>query len=432
MDFISSLSDNPYFGAGFGLFGVGFGAAILRKGAQMGMIYFRRQYMVTLEIPCRDKSYSWVLNWLTTRAAKSTQHLSVETTYEQKETGKVLTKFAFVPSIGTHFFRYMGNWIRVERTREQHTLDLHMGIPWETVQFTAFGRDRQMFYDMLEESRQLAMKQFEGKTITYVAMGSEWRQFGHPKNKRPLKSVVLGSGLSQKITSDVQEFMQNPQWYAQRGIPYRRGYLLYGPPGCGKSSFITALAGHLDMGICILNLSDRSLSDDRLNHLLSAAPQQTLILLEDVDAAFVSREDSAKVKTAYDGLNRVTLSGFLNSLDGVASSEARVLIMTTNYKDRLDPALIRPGRVDFQALITFCEPSQIMYLFQNFYPEADISLAENFANAAKTLNLQLSPATLQGHFLMYKNDPKSAIESVELLRPVPTQTVKDTVGYEQR
>ena len=76
------------------------------------------------------------------------------------------------------------------------------------------------------------------------------------------------------------------------GIPYRRGYLLYGPPGCGKSSFITALAGYLDMGICILNLSDRSLSDDRLNHLLASAPQQSLILLEDVDAAFISREDS--------------------------------------------------------------------------------------------------------------------------------------------
>jgi len=62
--------------------------------------------------------------------------------------------------------------------------------------------------------------------------------------------------------------------------------------GCGKSSFITALAGHLDLGICILNLSDRSLSDDRLNHLLSSAPQQTIVLLEDVDAAFVSREDT--------------------------------------------------------------------------------------------------------------------------------------------
>lgn len=76
------------------------------------------------------------------------------------------------------------------------------------------------------------------------------------------------------------------------GIPYRRGYLLHGPPGCGKSSFITALAGELEYGICVLNLSERGLSDDRLNHLLSVAPQNTIILLEDIDAAFVSRQES--------------------------------------------------------------------------------------------------------------------------------------------
>ena len=79
------------------------------------------------------------------------------------------------------------------------------------------------------------------------------------------------------------------------GIPYRRGYLLHGPPGCGKSSFITALAGELGFSICVLNLSERGLSDDRLHHLLAVAPTETIILLEDVDAAFVSREDTAQV-----------------------------------------------------------------------------------------------------------------------------------------
>ncbi|CAL8118677.1 unnamed protein product [Orchesella dallaii] len=290
-----------------------------------------------------------------------------------------------------------------------------MGIPWETVTFTAFGTDRQVFYEMLEEARVLALKQFEGKTITYVAVGSEWRQFGHPKNKRPLHSVVLADGLSHRITADIQEFLESPEWYSRRGIPYRRGYLLYGPPGCGKSSYITALAGHLDMAICILNLSDRSLSDDRLNHLLSAAPQQSIILLEDVDAAFVSREDSDQNKTAYQGLNRVTLSGFLNCLDGVASSEARILFMTTNYKDRLDPALIRPGRVDFQALITYCSQNQIQQLFYNFYPECSQAQAENFVNQLKVLGIDqsVSPAVLQGYFLMYKNSPDTAIENVK-------------------
>lgn len=114
----------------------------------------------------------------------------------------------------------------------------------------------------------MALKNTEGKTIMYTAMGSEWRPFGHPRKKRPINSVVLDQGISKKLLEDCKDFINNPKWYTDRGIPYRRGYLLYGPPGCGKSSFITALASEIEFSICILNLSDRGLTDDRLNHLL--------------------------------------------------------------------------------------------------------------------------------------------------------------------
>jgi chaperone BCS1 len=180
----------------------------------------------------------------------------------------------------------------------------------------------------------MALRQHEGKTIMYTALGSDWRPLGHPHRKRPIASVILDAGISDRILRDCNEFISNPQWYTERGIPYRRGYLLHGPPGCGKSSYITALAGELGFSICVLNLSERGLSDDRLNHLLSVAPQQTIILLEDVDAAFVSREDTVQQKAAYEGLNRVTFSGLLNCLDGVASTEARIMFMTTNYLER--------------------------------------------------------------------------------------------------
>ena len=106
--------------------------------------------------------------------------------------------------------------------------------------------------------------------------------------------------------SDLHEFVRSAEWYIDRGIPYRRGYLLHGIPGCGKSSFVAALAGEIGgprlpfpplarpphsslpavlpaptgYDICVLNLSDAGLTDDRLSHALSSVPHQALVLLE--------------------------------------------------------------------------------------------------------------------------------------------------------
>ena len=257
-DLVLSLQDNPYFGAGFGLVGVGAGVAFLRKSSQLGMVLFRRHCMMTLEVPSKDKSYHWLLQWITERATR-TQHLSVETTFHQNETGKIDTNFDFIPSPGTHFFSYKRNLIRVERNREKQMMDLNMGVPWESVTLTAFGTNRAIYFEILEEARNLALYKQEGKTIMYCALGSEWRPFGYPRKKRPISSVILDRGLSERIQSDVREFIDNPEWYMDRGIPYRRGYLLHGPPGCGKSSYITALAG---MAMSFLN--QRTTSDWRI------------------------------------------------------------------------------------------------------------------------------------------------------------------------
>ncbi|XP_058451998.1 mitochondrial chaperone BCS1 [Malaya genurostris] len=413
-EYIGALSDNPYFGAGFGLFGVGAGAALLRKGLQGGLILFRRHYMITLEVPCRDKSYQWLLQWITQKGAKHTQHLSVETSFQQRDTGHIKTKYDFIPSIGTHIMRYGGTWIKVDRAREQHTLDLHMGVPWETVQLTAFGRDKNLYFRILEEARHLALKHTEGKTVMYTAMGSEWRQFGHPRKRRPLKSVVLDNGVSDRLLHDCREFIRNPKWYDDRGIPYRRGYLLYGPPGCGKSSFITALAGEIEFGICLLNLSERGLTDDRLNHLMNVAPQQSIILLEDIDAAFLSREDTKTQKAAFEGLNRVTFSGLLNCLDGVASTEARIVFMTTNYLDRLDPALIRPGRVDVKEYVGFCSRHQLEEMFMRFYADEEgVSNSKIFADSVLKAGRDVSPAQIQGYFMIHKmSDQQTVLSNV--------------------
>ncbi|XP_060861299.1 mitochondrial chaperone BCS1 [Metopolophium dirhodum] len=410
-DLLSTLGDNPYFSAGFGLFGLGLGAAVLRKGASAGVVLFRRNFMMTLEVPCRDKSYQWVLLWVTQKAARRTQHLSVETTFEQMDTGRVNTTYHFLPSIGVHLIEYHGKYIQVTRTREQQSLDLHAGVPWENVVLTTFGTNKSIFTNILEEARQMALKTLEGRTIVYTALGSEWRPFGHPQKPRPLKSVVLDDGISERILKDVQKFIAKPYWYIERGIPYRRGYLLHGPPGCGKTSFIKALAGELQYGVCLLNLSERGLTDDRLNYLMSAAPQNTIILLEDVDAAFGGRHESKQVATAYDGLSRVTLSGLLNALDGAASSEARILFMTTNYIERLDAALIRPGRVDSKEYFGHCSQSQIERMYNRFFLENNDSekYAKEFAETVFKTGKPASAAQIQGYFMLFEDSSPSEL-----------------------
>jgi mitochondrial chaperone BCS1 len=160
----------------------------------------------------------------------------------------------------------------------------------------------------------MAMRGNEGKLVIHTPWSIEWRPFGQPRRKRPLRSVVLGGGVAEKIEEDVKAFLRRRQWYADRGkpalvashhdylisasgIPYRRGYLLHGPPGSGKSSFIQALAGSLSYDIALLNLSERGLADDKLIHLLSNAPERSFVLIEDIDAAFNQR-----VQTSEDGL----------------------------------------------------------------------------------------------------------------------------------
>src|SRR5688572_23849730 len=137
---VEALSGNPYFSAGFGLLGVGTGLAVLRTGAKHGFNYAQRSALISLEIPSKDKSYAWFLEWISAREGKKTQHISVETSFYQQDNGEVNTRIQLVPSTGTHFFNYKGKWIRIERTREKNVVDMTSGNLWETITLTTLGK----------------------------------------------------------------------------------------------------------------------------------------------------------------------------------------------------------------------------------------------------------------------------------------------------
>lgn len=399
--------------------------------------------LVDLEIASKDKSYDWFLHWMSahqrglipqpasvkrsllSRLTPGAHHLAVETAYTEHSNGSVSTTFSLVPGPGKHLLNYRNTIISVSRTRDAKHMDMRTGSPFETITLTTLYRDRGVFQELLLEAQALAQKLTQGKTVIYTSWGTEWRPFGPPRRKRPLDSVILDHGIRDSIVADMTDFLKSPSWYHDRGIPYRRGYLLHGPPGSGKSSLVSALAGHLDYNICLINLSERGLTDDRLNHLLTNLPERSIALLEDVDAAFAHR----RVKTAEDGYRgaNVTFSGLLNALDGVASGEERVIILTTNYRDRLDEALVRPGRVDREVYIGWAEEDQVRQMWDRFYGHEQVDLRETFVSILRDAGMLgamrdkteehpwgigVSTAQLQGIFVYNKSDPDGAVQAV--------------------
>ncbi|KAI8902651.1 BCS1 N terminal-domain-containing protein [Globomyces pollinis-pini] len=423
------LAGNPYFSAGAGILGLTAVSGLAMKGVGHLSFLAKRRLLVSLEIPSKDRSYPWFLDWMAKQSKikpkdnsiinrmmnKKLHQLSVETIFTKEVNGSSTAHFTLVPGQGKHFFQYKDAWFQVERTRESKMIDITNGSPWETVMITTLSRDRDLFLEMLEEAKDAALEKEVGKTVVYTSYGHEWRPFGTPRRRRPLESVVLDGDIAKLLVDDVQQFLNGSKWYHDRGIPYRRGFLLYGPPGTGKTSFIQSLAGELEYNICIMNLAELGMTDDRFAHLLNNIPPRSIILLEDVDAAFSDRTAVESQKKGYQSM--LTLSGLLNGLDGVVAAEERMIFMTTNHAENLDAALTRAGRVDYKMYVGNATGNQAAKMFLRFY-EGQEKLSQEFVDELKQLGYlgRLSPATLQGHFVTYKDDAKSAISNLNKIQ----------------
>ncbi|WP_300073860.1 AAA family ATPase [uncultured Ruegeria sp.] len=205
----------------------------------------------------------------------------------------------------------------------------------------------------------------------------------------------------EKVLDDMRWFYGASNWYAERGVPWRRGYLFYGPPGTGKSSLIRALASDLSLDIASLDIGRVTLTDDDLREAMMYAPKGSLIAIEDVDAVFTLREGGEK-------RSGVSFSGLLNAIDGVAAQEGRALVMTTNHKEKLDPALIRPGRADVHTELGLAGAATARRLYERFFP-GERDLARVFE--ARLGHHKHSPAQIQGWLLANSADPESAAQA---------------------
>ena len=294
----------------------------------------------------------------------------------------------------------------------------------------------------------------------------EWMDAGR-KPARPVSSVVLKGNAADEIVSDAQKFLQSERWYAERGIPYRRGYLLHGSPGSGKTSLVRAVAGELRLPVYQLPLAGIGVDDESFHRLLNSTARRSVVLLEDVDAAgeaggsvfFNTKGNtSTSVKEHQKMYNGLTLPGLLAALDGVGAAEGRLLFMTCRDLSSLEPALIRPGRIDIKLGFDMPDAEQAAKLFTHFYKEhggderkvrresknfeMEIQkgrsinvLAETFAAAVTDKSLTQtdhpsvsSMAALQGLLMLHREDPLGAVRAASKVRDANGKGNKSVVA----
>ncbi len=288
------------------------------------------------------------------------------------------------PGEGLHILWIDGRlvWIRRELQVTQSV--------FERISLSHFGRSGDYLSTFLQRAIDARANRESDTLSVYIPNpfhGGDWMR-ARLGSRRPLASVVLKAGQAEALLADLQRFYGAHERYAELGIPWRRGYLLYGPPGTGKTSLVTALASELHLNVCTLSLASPIVTDEKIHTLLAAVPQRSLLLIEDVDAFFRQRDAAhSQVKLSF--------SGFLNALDGVATQEGNVLFMTTNHADRLDEALIRAGRIDERVELGTCDEDQLRRLYLKFRPDE----AAAHAYAAENVGKALSPAQVQGELM---------------------------------
>lgn len=285
---------------------------------------------------------------------------------------------------GTHFFIYGGkifSWTRKEKEAAQTKQTK------ESIELVTIGRSQAQFHDLLAEVTATVEESDITHIYKWAADQEYWNRQGE-QAARIFDSVILPQETKDKITHHLDTFRDEREWYHENGIPYRTGILLEGIPGGGKTSLARGICQRLNKPLYVIGLSSAAMNS--LEEAFGEMPRDCVCLMEDIDsyAATTTRD----AQSTNEGLPVL-----LNAIDGIAASDGRILIATTNNIEMLDEALVRKGRFNLSINIGYLTEECFRQFFRNFYPNFPIVPDTKFKE-------DMSPASLQALIIDNRDD----------------------------
>lgn len=311
--------------------------------------------------------YPLLMDWVTTAAAGSRRLRMVtnETMSSRTEPGSANL---WIESNTSHKVKLNGHVVHIEVTVPSDSKGRMaswspMGMSWNaSVTLSTYTKEgNKAVLELLDE---LSRKSRTQTSSVFISSDYEWKPSGRPV-RRMMDTVVLPETVKDSLLQDIDHFLESEQFYLDHGMPWHRGYLLYGPPGTGKSSVTEAIATHTTCSIALLSLATVE-SDSVLYDLVSEVPKNSVLVIEDVDTVKSSEKRKEEDESKSSQNAGVTLGGLLNVLDGLMTPHGLIVIMTTNHRDKLDPALIRSGRVDYEVHLDYMSQEQFANMYAAF------------------------------------------------------------------
>lgn len=405
----------------------------LRAVPRFALSRLRDYFMTHIQLDSNDQALEWMDRWWAEKVgrqrirtlrllylpAKVARDLApsggAPTSSSEPLPTKTEYNLRFIPGLGVHWTWYRNRPLIMQRDRKRR----EWGGFDDQMQLTYFSRDLNVLHQLLDEARQLSQPD-DNRVVVAFNVGGSWSYRSQPP--RSLDSVILPGGQLEELVGDLTEFLDAEQRYQDRGIPYRRAYLLHGLGGTGKTSLVRAIACHFKRPLYVYSAANWGTASTQ--ELWANVPENAIMLWEDFDVTIRAAEKTSESESAGDAAGEAASfrTVLLNLLDGVASSHGRILFMTANRPSTFDQVLLRPGRVDYQLPFGVLTEEQARRFLNQFFPKSPLDWDQaDWVEEIVAHNWTM--ARLQGLCQRYWSVPERLAEGWEefTVEPIPAE-----------